>query len=123
MAVIDDKQAHYEVIDSAAKAATVCQEMFGQKVSAWVVGVRDPKSIGRWARGDDNLQKHERESRLLNLAAVAQVLSHRLADDPNRARTWLLSPNPALADTAAAQWIHDDKPVSAVLAAARAYVR
>ncbi|MCB0877886.1 MAG: hypothetical protein KDC46_02755 [Thermoleophilia bacterium] len=108
-------------ITDVATAARVCQDAIGQRLTAWIVGVRDPKAVGRWITGT-NVQQDEVVRRLLALAYVIQVLANRHDGDSNWTRTWLLSPNPKLEDASAAEWIRDQESATPVIRAARSYV-
>lgn len=109
-------------ITDVATAARTCQEAVGQRLTAWIVGVRDPKAVGRWIAGT-SVQQDEVVRRLLALAYVVQILSMRHADDSNWMRSWLLSPNPGLDDSSAAEWIRDQDSATPVIRVARSYVQ
>ncbi len=111
-----------EQITDVPTAARLCQERIGQKVTAWTVGVRDPKNVGRWI-GGPKIQDHAVERRLLALANVIAILDTRHGNDANWTRSWLLSPNPRLADESAAEYIRDRESATPVVRAARTYVQ
>jgi hypothetical protein len=109
-------------IGDTAQAAKLCREVIGAQVTAFAVGVKDPRGVKRWEDGA-SLKRSDDERRLLALATVIQVLQSRHGNDFNRTRAWLLAPNPRLGDMAAVEWIREQESATTVVRAARTYVR
>lgn len=109
-------------ITDTKAAARICREVVGAQVTAFAVGVKDPRGIARWEDGTP-LKRAEDERRLLALATVIKILQTRHGADVNRTRAWLLAPNPRLGDMAAVEWIRDKESATTVVRAARTYVR
>lgn len=92
------------VTTSPAAMAGRLQELFGQRITAVMTGVDDPKTVGRWVRGQqpqpahyDRLQAAFHVVSLLEIAESAQV-----------ARAWFLGMNPDLDDQSPASVLADD---------------
>jgi hypothetical protein len=69
------------------------QEYLGQKITAFAVGIKDPRTIGRWAR-NEQAPREAQAARLRNLYSVTQLLLAR--ETPETVRAWLLGANPLL---------------------------
>jgi hypothetical protein len=96
------------------------QELFGQRIVAFMTGVEDPKAVGRWARGERS-PRGDSEQRLRAAYHISQLLT--LADSAETARAWFIGMNPHFADRAPFAILGED-PTQAprVLAAAKAFV-
>jgi hypothetical protein len=91
-----------------ASIAARLQEVLGQRIVAYAVGVKDPRSVGRYARGDQKPHE-ETDQRLRQLHAIAQMLLTR--ETPETVRAWMLGANPLLEDRAPVELLHaDDHP-------------
>ena len=97
--------------------ATYLQDLFGQKLTAFMAGSRDPKAVGKWARGE-RLPHPEVEECLRAAYQVASFLMQ--AESRPAVRAWFLGMNPQLDDRAPAIVIRD-RP-AAVMQSARAFV-
>lgn len=107
-------------IESIAEIAAVLQQHLGQRVTAYLSGVKDPKMVGRWARG----KAKPRELAELRLRA-AYPAAELLADayGPGTARAWFFGTNSRLGDEAPAYLLrHGEPPFRDLLPAARAFV-
>lgn len=105
---------------SVGEIATVMQELLGQKLTAVVAGIGDPKAVGRWARSE-RAPRAEAERRLREAFQVATLLS--LAESPQTARAWLMGMNPLLGDRAPAFVFAEDREGGErVMGAARAFL-
>jgi hypothetical protein len=102
---------------SVAQMAAYLQDLFGQKVTAAMVGVEHPDSVGSWARGE-GAPDGDIERRLRDAFRIATLLAQ--AETRDTLQAWFLGMNPALDDQAPAELIASD-PVR-VLQAARAFL-
>ena len=84
---------------SVAEMATFLQGLVGQKLTAVMVGIEDPKAIGKWARGERS-PRGEAGRRLREAYHVATLIA--LGESDETARAWLLGMNPLLEDRAPA---------------------
>jgi len=91
-----------------ASIAERLQDMLGQRLSAYAVGVKDPRTIGRYARREQD-PREDTAQRLRNLFEITQVLLAR--ETPETVRAWLLGAHPLLEDRAPIELLHlDDCP-------------
>jgi hypothetical protein len=84
---------------SAAEMATFLQSLVGQKITAMIAGVDDPKAVGKWSRSE-RAPRGAAEQRLRDAYHVATLLS--LGESEETARAWLVGMNPLLEDRAPA---------------------
>jgi hypothetical protein len=113
--------AHREAIEiDVQPMVTVLQDVFGQKLVAYAIGDRHPKSVGRYARGErgpdnDSLQ------RLTDLYQVVRVLQNDRPEPGSWMKKWMLGSNARLGGKAPVQVFHAGDSAR-VLGAARAFV-
>src|ERR1700685_282263 len=69
------------------------EETLGQQMAAYAVGVRDPRALGRYARGE-RAPVLETEKRLRQLFEITQMLLAR--ETPETLRAWMLGSHPSL---------------------------
>lgn len=81
---------------SVATMAGELQNVFGQRVVAYVAGSKSNKTIGRWARGETADPNDEALGRLRALYRVELLMRDRVA--PPTIRAWMTSPNPELGE-------------------------
>jgi hypothetical protein len=102
-----------------ATIAASLQETIGQRLVAFAVGVRNPKLVGRWARGEHMpRQAHERALRELFQVVSLLVESGEAA---STVRAWLIGSNPQLEDLAPIEVFHEGQ-VERVKRAAEAFI-
>jgi hypothetical protein len=97
--------------------ATYLQEMLGQKLTAVVVDIKDPKEVGRWARGV-HAPRPETERHLRSAFQIAMLLAQ--VESPETVRAWFMGMNPQLDDRAPALMVV--KEPASVMQAARAFL-
>jgi hypothetical protein len=99
--------AHERLGDHDARAlASSLQDVLGQKLVAFALGDRHPKTIGRYARGEraPNDQVH---GRLVNLFIVVEILKVGMRDAV--VKSWMLGANPRLRGKAPIEAFHEGK--------------
>jgi hypothetical protein len=101
-----------------AELASELQSILGQKLVAFALGDRHPKTIGRYARGerpptDDSLKQ------LIDLYTIVQVLESGMRRQTIKG--WMLGANPRLQGKAPISVFHDGRTRD-VLRAAQAFV-
>ncbi|HVF04417.1 MAG TPA: hypothetical protein VNA20_06230 [Frankiaceae bacterium] len=117
-AQVRSDQAHKRTVTFQIKdIAQFLQENLGQKLVAYLADVADPKTVGKWAVGQQ--PRHDAETRL---RAAFQIF-HLLQSDesPHTVRAWFIGMNPQLDDLSPAQAIREGRERDA-LVAAKAYV-
>lgn len=117
---LTERSHHDAVRASTDEVAAALQELFGQRLVAFMTGVEDPKAVGRWARRE-RTPRDKTEQRLRDAFQIARLLT--LADSADTARAWFIGMNPHFADRAPFA-VLGEQPDEAprVLAAAKAFV-
>lgn len=90
---------------SAATIAASLQETIGQRLVAFAVGVRNPKLVGRWARGE-HLPRQAHDRALRDLFQVVSLLVES-GESSATVRAWLIGSNPQLEDLAPIEVFHE----------------
>jgi hypothetical protein len=101
--------------------ATYLQQQLGQKLTAYVAGVTDPKMVGRWAAGKAQ-PRDEREMRLRDAFKATRMLVE--AFGAQTAKAWWVGSNTRLDDRAPAAVVRqaqDPEELRFVVPAARAF--
>jgi hypothetical protein len=103
---------------SVPEIAAFLQENLGQRLTALIAGVSDPRGVGRWATSKNNPQPAI-ENRLRCAFQVFHLVQS--VESPHTVRAWFVGMNPQLEDASPAEAIAEDK-FRDVMAAARAFV-
>jgi hypothetical protein len=104
-----------------AEIATYLQLQLGQKLTAYLSGVTDPKMVGRWAAGKAR-PRDEREMRLRDAFKATKMLVE--AFGTTTAKAWWVGSNTRLDDRAPAAIVRhaaDPEALRYVVPAARAF--
>lgn len=101
-----------------ATIAASLQETIGQRLVAFAVGVRNPKLVGRWARGE-HVPRQARERALRELFQVVSLMVES-GESGATVRAWLIGSNPQLEDLAPIEVFHEGH-VERVKQAAQAF--
>ena len=114
------EQAHRQaVVTPVGDVASFLQDLLGRRLVAYVAGVKDAKTVSRWASGEVGSVRQESEERLRTAYEVAQLLVQ--FDSPRIVKAWFIGLNPQLDDVSPAETIHDGK-LKEAKAAARAFI-
>jgi hypothetical protein len=108
-----------KVESSVADVAAFLQDALGQKLVAHMVGVEDPKTVGRWASEKRLPQDPVVEQKLRAAYQVFRLLATQ--ESPHTVRAWFVGLNPELDDESPAVAIHEGR-MRDVLVAARAFL-
>ncbi|MBT2370232.1 XRE family transcriptional regulator [Streptomyces sp. ISL-10] len=103
---------------SIADIARFLQDNLGQRLTARITNISDPRQIGKWASGETK-PRQDAEDRLRAALQVFQLIQD--AESLYTARAWLIGMNPQLEDEAPLVVIADGR-YRDVMVAARAYV-
>lgn len=114
-------RAHRMAVNaSLATIASVLQEVLSRRVTAYTVGVKDAKTVGRWASGEiTEIRNPEVEQRLRDTYAIVELVLS--VTSPRVVRAWFLGMNPELDDVSPAQAIRNGE-AHEVMGAARVFV-
>jgi hypothetical protein len=113
-----DQIAHGQAIRAGVpEMAAHLQALFGQKLTAVLLGITEPKAVGRYARGEQKPQA-EIEERLRAAFQIATLLEQ--AESAAIVRAWFMGMNPELDDQAPARVLRREP--ERVLQAARQFL-
>jgi hypothetical protein len=111
--------AHRRTVEaSITDIVAFLQEVFGQKLVAYLAGVSEPRTVGRWARGESP-PRAASEGRLRQAYYIFRLLNTE--ESPHTVRAWFVGLNPQLDDESPAAAIRDDRARD-VLVAAKAFL-
>jgi hypothetical protein len=98
-----------------ANVADKLQRTLGQQLTAYAVGIRDPRAIGKYAR--NQRPRQETETRLRDLYVITQVLLTR--ETAETVRAWMMGAHPLLEGRAPVELLHEENaaPVDRTAAA------
>lgn len=95
-----EKHAHAQAVRaSVPEMAKALQALLGQKVTAVIADVRDPKAVGAWARGE-RVPHTTTQRRLFEAYQILMLLRTKESDEA--IRLWFMGTNPQLEDRAPA---------------------
>jgi hypothetical protein len=113
-------QAHEQAIHTGVReAARIVLDTLGGTLAAYVLGVKDRKTVQRWAAGTVATIRPEYEATLRGVLEIIVLLSR--FEDPETVRAWFLGMAPELDDIAPARAVHDGRLPQA-MNAARAFI-
>ena len=121
MAVVEDliEEAHREATQLPAdRLAAELQDVLGQKLVAFAVGDRHPKTIGRYARREREPEARTL-GRMVDLYTVLEILRRGMPD--GAVKSWMMGTNPRLKGKAPIEAIHEGSSFE-VMGAAKAFV-
>ena len=109
---------HVATHQDPSSLASVLQDVLGQKLVAYAVGDRHPKSIGRYARSTREPDTATL-SRLIDLFTIVTILRNGMNDQA--IKSWMIGTNPRLRGTAPISAVHDGNAYE-VMGAAQAFI-
>jgi hypothetical protein len=112
-------RAHEQSVSfNIADTARFLQDVLGQRLTAYIANIKDPRTVGTWATGQ-NKPRQDAEDRLRH----AQMIVHLLQGDESVhvVRAWFVGLNPQLNDEPPADAIREGRFKEA-LTAARAFI-
>lgn len=115
------QQVHRQAISAPiSEVAGQLQELLSRRLTAVIAGVKEGKTVSRWASGEiTEIRDPFTEQRLRTAYEIALLLLEH--DSPQTVRAWFIGLNPQLGDTSPAEAIHDGQ-LQEALAAARTFV-
>jgi hypothetical protein len=100
------EQAHRDATRLTLPAiAGKLEQTLGQQITAYAVGVKDPRAIGKYSRGQKP-KTDETARRLRDLYALTQVLLSR--ETAETVRAWMIGAHPLLEDRAPVELLHEE---------------
>jgi hypothetical protein len=110
-------QVHREALAAPIdEIARLLQETLSRRLTAYIAGVGDGKTVSRWANREvAEVRDHETEQRLRTAYEIAQLLL--LVDSPRTVKAWFIGLSPELDDLAPAEAIRNGQLREAMIAA------
>lgn len=110
-------QAHRNASSaSIQEVSRLLQEVLSRRLTAYIAGVRDAKTVTRWATGEvSEIRDYEIERRLRTAYEITQLLL--AVESPQTVRAWFIGLNPEIDDTSPAEAINEGRQRDALLAA------
>lgn len=114
------EEAHQRAVTATpAEMAGYLQELLGQKLTALMAGVENPKTVGKWVRGQEPHPAYV--IRIRDAFQIATLLE--LASSRQTVRSWFMGMNPSLDDRAPALVLADEPDAAPhVMRAARGFL-
>lgn len=101
------------------EAARELQDLLSRRVTAYVAGVSNARTVTRWSQGNVEKPRPDNERQLRAAYEIAKLLLQ--GDSAQTVRAWFLGMNPQLDDMSPAQALHEGR-LREVHRAARAFV-
>lgn len=98
---------------------TTLQEVLSRRITAYLAGVQDGKTITRWASGESAIREEETERRVRTAYEIVTLLLE--TERPEAVRAWFISFEPRLKDTLPMDAIREGD-LQGALYAAQAFV-
>jgi hypothetical protein len=117
-----------ELIDRAHRLATITpvneiashlQKLLSRSITAYIAGVKEGRTVTRWASSEITDVRYESEQRLRTAYEIAQLIGGYYS--PEVARAWFMGYNSRLGQITPADAIHEGK-LRETLSAAQAFV-
>jgi len=115
------QQVHQQAVTAPiSEVAGQLQELLSRRLTAVIAGVKEGKTVSRWASGEvTEIRDPFTEQRLRTAYEIALLLLEH--DSPQTVRAWFIGLNPQLDDVSPAEALHDGQ-LQEALAAARIFV-
>lgn len=115
-----EHRAHHQAMAAPVnEIASVLQEVLSRRLTAYIAGVGDGKTVSRWAKGEvAEIRDHTTEQRLRRAYEIVQLLMNY--DSSQTVKAWFIGLNPQLEDTSPAEALHEGR-LKEALAAAKAF--
>ena len=107
------------IISPVSEIATEMQNLLSRSMTAYMVNVKEGRTISRWANKETTDIRHDSEQRLRAAYEIAQLIGTYYS--PEVARAWFIGCNPRLDDATPADALHEGK-LREVLSAAQAFI-
>lgn len=114
-------QVHRQSVSApVSEVASHLQDLLSRRLTAVIAGVKEGKTVSRWANGEINeIRDPFTEQRLRTAYEISLLLLEH--DSPQTVRAWFIGLNPQLDDVSPAEAIREGRLKDA-LAAARTFV-
>lgn len=107
------------ILTPVSEIAKYLQDLLSRQLTAYMLGLKDGKTITRWANGETEGLRVDNERLLRAAYEIVQVLSEY--ESPSVARAWFIGMNPNLGDLSPAEALREGM-LREVRSAARAFI-
>jgi hypothetical protein len=114
-----DRAHRQAIIAPMNEVASHLQKLLSRSVTAYVAGVKEGRTVTRWASNEISDVRYESEQRLRTAYEIAQLIGEYYS--PEAARAWFMGYNSRLGQITPADAIHEGK-LREALSAAQAFV-
>ena len=113
-------ESHRQAMQApVSELANALQSALSRRLTAYISGVSDAKTVTRWVAGDvSEIRDHAVEQRLRAAYEIHALLMNY--ESASTVKAWFIGMNPQLDDMSPAQALHEGKLAEAI-AAARAF--
>ncbi|MGA7669675.1 MAG: XRE family transcriptional regulator [Nitrolancea sp.] len=118
---INDQVYRASVMTPLSEIARTLEQVLSRRLTAVIVGLKDGKTIARWAAGDTQEIRNEDTEQRLRMTYQIVLLLLRSQDSQQTVKAWFIGLNPQLGDVSPAEAIRSGQ-LQETLAAARAFV-
>ena len=114
-----DRAHRQAIVAPVNEVASHLQKLLSRSVTAYVAGVKEGRTVTRWASNEISDVRYESEQRLRTAYEIAQLIGEYYS--PEAARAWFMGYNSRLGQITPADAIHEGK-LREALSAAQAFV-
>jgi inorganic triphosphatase YgiF len=114
-----DRAHRQAIIAPVNEVASHLQKLLSRSVTAYIAGVKEGRTVTRWASNETSDIRYESEQRLRTAYEIAQLIGEYYS--PEAARAWFMGYNSRLDQMTPADAIHEGK-LREALSAAQAFV-
>lgn len=117
-AISHTQQVHRQALTaSISDIARLLQEVLSRRLTAYIAGVKDGKTVTRWSTGEvTEIRDYETEQRLRTAYEITHLLLGS-GDSGLTVRAWFIGLNSQLGDVSPAEAIHEGRLQDAMRAA------
>lgn len=117
------ERGHRQAVEATVQGmASFLSELLSRRVTAYIAGVDNIKTVSRWISGDvTKIRDTDTETRLRSAYEIATMLMQ--VDAPEVVRAWFTSLNPQLGDSTPVEVMHSGEmdDLKEIMRAARAF--
>jgi hypothetical protein len=106
-------------VTPVSEVASHLQKLLSRSVTAYIAGVKEGRTVTRWASNEVSDVRYGSEQRLRSAYEIAQLIGEYYS--PEAARAWFMGYNSRLGQVTPADAIHEGK-LREALSAAQAFI-
>ncbi len=114
-----DRAHRQAIVTPVNEVASYLQKLLSRSVTAYIAGVKEGRTVTRWASNEVSDIRYESEQRLRTAYEIAQLIGEYYSQEA--ARAWFMGYNSRLEQITPADAIHEGK-LREALCAAQAFI-